>query len=519
MSFNEKLQYLRKENKLSQEQLADLLDVTRQSVSKWESGTTYPEMDKLITMCKIFKCSLDDLTNDEITEIKVERKSENVLSGLVKSISQIINKSVDMFKSMKIHQSIGTLIALFLLGLVLLLLRIPFEYLERGFFSIVRNIPSSQVAGFLSGSFNFIMDIIFFVLYILAFVYIYKVAYLDKYEFIVRDIKADIKPETKKEVEKVKEVKLVDNDIQKDNTLFNVLGNIVLWFLRILIAGFSIPFIFTLLVCFAMLAVVIYFMTCGIFYFGALFGLVFVVVLNIWLLETCSVFIFNRKVSFKRLLWTFIIGIAGVGFSGGLLALELSQIEYIDEPPVGATIKVMSKELDMREDLALYEWGYYYKNITFEVDESFKDKLLVEVSFYDETTDIAILEEEYLDINVYSKGDFMEAKELLETVKTVLKDKVLYNYSELYRVDVVIRSSQSNIETIRANTKKLESERRIVEETNNCVGYEETIEELEGDISDYEDRIDHLLEENENLQERIDELEAYVDRVKNIISE
>ena len=54
MYFNEKLQKLRKEHKLSQEQLADMLDVTRQSVSKWESGTTYPEMDKLITMCKIF---------------------------------------------------------------------------------------------------------------------------------------------------------------------------------------------------------------------------------------------------------------------------------------------------------------------------------------------------------------------------------------------------------------------------------------------------------------------------------
>lgn len=43
MNFSEKLQKLRKENKLSQEQLANLLDVSRQAVSKWESGTTYPE--------------------------------------------------------------------------------------------------------------------------------------------------------------------------------------------------------------------------------------------------------------------------------------------------------------------------------------------------------------------------------------------------------------------------------------------------------------------------------------------
>lgn len=74
MSFSEKLQALRKANKMSQEKLADLLDVTRQYVSKWESGQTYPEMDKLLAMCKIFKCSLDDLTNDEVTDIKVGEK-------------------------------------------------------------------------------------------------------------------------------------------------------------------------------------------------------------------------------------------------------------------------------------------------------------------------------------------------------------------------------------------------------------------------------------------------------------
>ena len=58
MKFSEKLQTLRKENKLSQEKLADMLDVSRQAVSKWESGQTYPEMDKLLSMCKIFNCTL-----------------------------------------------------------------------------------------------------------------------------------------------------------------------------------------------------------------------------------------------------------------------------------------------------------------------------------------------------------------------------------------------------------------------------------------------------------------------------
>lgn len=76
MKFSEKLQKLRKENYYSQEDLASKLDVSRQAVSKWESGQTYPEMDKLLTMCKIFNCSLDDLTNDEISAGTIKEKEK-----------------------------------------------------------------------------------------------------------------------------------------------------------------------------------------------------------------------------------------------------------------------------------------------------------------------------------------------------------------------------------------------------------------------------------------------------------
>ena len=64
MSFEKKLQSLRKAAGLNQEELAEELGVSRQAVSKWESGTTYPEMDKLILMTRLFKCTLDDLVND-----------------------------------------------------------------------------------------------------------------------------------------------------------------------------------------------------------------------------------------------------------------------------------------------------------------------------------------------------------------------------------------------------------------------------------------------------------------------
>lgn len=66
MNFSNNLQQLRKEYKLSQEDLAEKLNVSRQAISKWESGNGFPEMDKIIQICDIFKCSMDELMKGRI---------------------------------------------------------------------------------------------------------------------------------------------------------------------------------------------------------------------------------------------------------------------------------------------------------------------------------------------------------------------------------------------------------------------------------------------------------------------
>lgn len=64
MTCAEKLAKLRRENNYTQEQLAGVLGVSRQAVSKWESGAAYPETDKLIRISELFGCSLDYLLKD-----------------------------------------------------------------------------------------------------------------------------------------------------------------------------------------------------------------------------------------------------------------------------------------------------------------------------------------------------------------------------------------------------------------------------------------------------------------------
>ncbi len=79
MTFQEKLVILRKNNRLTQDDFAKAVGVSRQAVYKWENGTSYPEIQKLIEMRELFNISLDNLFDDsyeiEIPEKKKKRRS------------------------------------------------------------------------------------------------------------------------------------------------------------------------------------------------------------------------------------------------------------------------------------------------------------------------------------------------------------------------------------------------------------------------------------------------------------
>ena len=84
MSFADRLKEARRISGLSQEELAEQLDVSRQAVGKWEQGQSYPEVEKLLALCAVLNTSLDALMADELpkncrTEINVPAPSESIL--------------------------------------------------------------------------------------------------------------------------------------------------------------------------------------------------------------------------------------------------------------------------------------------------------------------------------------------------------------------------------------------------------------------------------------------------------
>lgn len=80
MILSEKIFELRKANKLSQEKLAEKIGVSRQSISKWESGESIPEIERLIELSKIFDVTVDYLVKDDTGNIIDTKTSEEVSS-------------------------------------------------------------------------------------------------------------------------------------------------------------------------------------------------------------------------------------------------------------------------------------------------------------------------------------------------------------------------------------------------------------------------------------------------------
>ena len=105
MKFGDNLKTFRKSKKISQEQLGELVGVSRQSVSKWETGEAYPEMNNILMLCRIFKCKINDLINDKTADI--ESFDEEVKMNVVKLEKEKQQKMKSLSRIIKVLSKIG----------------------------------------------------------------------------------------------------------------------------------------------------------------------------------------------------------------------------------------------------------------------------------------------------------------------------------------------------------------------------------------------------------------------------
>ena len=112
MILGEKIAKQRKELNYTQEQLANILNVSRQSISKWESDIAYPETVKLIELGNLFDCSMDYLLKEDVTE------KNGVPTGGFNEKVEEISRKVMTDKNMKILKKILNIIGIIFAAVV-----------------------------------------------------------------------------------------------------------------------------------------------------------------------------------------------------------------------------------------------------------------------------------------------------------------------------------------------------------------------------------------------------------------
>ena len=469
MKFGDKLVELRKKNGYSQEELAEKLGVSRQSVSKWESNNTYPETDKIIQIANLFDCSMDDLINDKITDIEGSLRKNKNIYNIWDSLLEFITKTINMFSKMTFLQGFKCIIEMIIIGLLLSLLG-----------SILCGTLSSIIANlfkFLNNShillikeiLNSVFHLIWFILSAIVIIYTFKIRYLNDYE------KETIKINNKNTISSKKEAienKIIRNENEKPFAFLSVLSKIVIICIKIFMLFIMFGLLFPTIGFIVADIIFIYHIPTNLLFLWLLFMSLSSSVVAIQLILLIICFIFNRKVNFKNNLVIFIVSLVLFGIGLGLSIISFKNIEFIDDNSI---FNLERKEitLEYKDNLVIESSGVgktrTYKYIT---DNSIADNNIivsreVDSKYYDfYKSDTTMDKIPVINITHVSKDN---VKLFYNLFIDNLKDNKVYTFAEYGSDPLEIRANENTINNLINNLKKL----YLVEEKVN--GNETTI--------------------------------------------
>lgn len=484
MNFSEKLVKLRKENKMSQEDLAASLDVSRQSVSKWESGQTYPEMDKLLAICKIFNVSLDSLTNDDVDINNIENKDKNVIDSFFSFVKNTYNFIVNN----TLLDNTKCFLVMMFTFLALLILKLPVNLLSDKVTNLITSVSYNNFTIFVSNFFEFIFDFAYVALFIIVMIYIFKIGFLDK-----MDLKKDNDLKLAKEVKESKPIKEKDKNENKNYSFINLLSNILIAFVKFFIACFTFPFLVTLIIFFIGLIIILYFAFNGLTYIGLILISLSTIFLNILTIEFLFDLLFSKKVPFKRMLITLIASLSIFGIGSGLFSIEVSKINYVNS--ISPKFKTTKSEFNVKmQDNLLIDINTHYE---FVIDNTL-DNVKIEVETYpDFVTSHTEENANVYRIILHQYG--VNAKNIFDDLVDNLKDNKVYNYNFRDNSIIKIYANEKNINILKNNIEKeyenIKNQTDIIDDIN------EKYDEITDKYNELLDNYNTLKEENNSLKE------------------
>ena len=450
MNFASNLQKLRKRENMSQEALAEKLDVTRQSVSKWESGASYPEMDKLISICKIFNVDMDTLVNGDVLDEKKQDKETTInTKDILDKFNTLMKKIVCLFESMSFKEIIEFLVTIFLLIIIILIGTIPKDIIENligdGLLYDIAYVGSS-----LNTIFTFIVDILYSVFSIVIFIYVLKIKYLDRIKIKEETNKEIVVKEKEKRVEEVEKVIIKDNN---SNSLTRTLAKIIIYIIKFFVVCFLIGPLICIVVLAVMLGFEVLFVFKGLPLIGILLWTIAGIIISALCFEVPLNFVINHKNNYKRVMITLLISLIIIIIGSIIFAFEFFSLTYVDDLPKDVKTKEISETLPMTNDFKTI--GYYHNDIEYVVDDSLTDEIEVDVTYYDYLINNNIeIEVHNNNLLVYmdSPKEF-SFKDALDEISDDIKEGKIYNYDRLNEYKVTIKTSSNNIDIIKSNNR------------------------------------------------------------------
>lgn len=129
MSFGTNLQYVRKKKGMTQESLAETLDVSRQTISKWESDSAFPETDKIIALCDLFSCNMDELIRGDMqrecteSDLEYDKHMNRFALAISVGVGLVLFGLTLMFlfEAFDVVESIGIMVFLFFVAIAVMI--------------------------------------------------------------------------------------------------------------------------------------------------------------------------------------------------------------------------------------------------------------------------------------------------------------------------------------------------------------------------------------------------------------
>lgn len=504
--FSENLKKIRKDNNLSQEQLADELGVSRQAISKWESAVAYPEMDKIITLCEKFNLNIDDLLHKDIREVKGEEESKKNLNKYVDDFLNFITNTINMFSNMSFKSKCKCLFEQFVIGTILLVICLIIGSIGDNLLYSILDIMPDRLFAVLHSIFYFVYVLFAITSSVVIIVHIFRTRYLDYYEKIKKvvstdEVDDDEKLENINQEEKIdkknkilfkkNEDKIIIRDPKHSEYKFiNGLFKGIVGLIKFFVVCFSVILFVSLISLFCLFILSFLTIKTGLVFVGLLLAILSAAIINLVLILLSLNFVFNRKNDKKKMIWSFVISLIMIGIGSGFVLVGALDFEYIENDK--DILKTEYIEIDMKDDLI---FGYHYPEV--EYVESNNDNIKIEYTI-----------NEYCEINHSNLSDkvihiWASCENPIKLVKEVISNfnekKIVSINSQLQNIKIY--TTKENIEILKKNYKNYTD---IEVQTQNTINfYENKINELQQKIDEYVEKEWEYQEEINDLKDQI----------------